>query len=268
VKQYYHFLAWSAFLFLAGLFLLLKNLAVFGPWGEAAWGGLFALAGLGFLIWFVFDSSRWWRVIPGFMLASIGVEILLAWRGVALGDWRGALVMFGLALGFWTVLIVQRDHWWAAMPAGILTVLGALTGLQARLGELAWLTLFFLGLGLVFLLLYLVRFGQTDMHWAGVPAAALLLLGLVTLVSTLAVTGVIAQWWPILLVVGGLGLAIGSLLSKPATSPSPPAENLEAILQQVEVFSKQPRPVGAGAGCDEYDDENEKEDQSAPAAAA
>jgi hypothetical protein len=221
-------LAWAAFLFFAGLFLLLKNLAVFGIWGEAAWGGLFALAGLGFLVWFVFDSGRWWRAIPGFTLASIGTEILLAWRGITLGDWRGALIMFGIALGFWTVLIVHRDNWWAVMPAGILTVLGALSGFHARLGELGWLASFFLGLGLIFLLLYLARFGQEDTHWAGVPAAALLLLGAVTLFGAFAITGIIAQWWPILLVAGGLGLAIGSLIPRSTPQPISPAVDFNA----------------------------------------
>ncbi|MCX6029991.1 MAG: hypothetical protein NT169_11935 [Chloroflexi bacterium] len=226
--------AWAAFLFLAGVFLLLKNLAVFGIWGEAAWGGLFALAGLGFLVWFVFDSGRWWRAIPGFTLASIGAEILLSWQHVNLGDWRGALVMFGLALGFWTVLIVHRDNWWAVMPGGILTLLGVLNGvngLQGRLSQEGWLALFFLGLGLVFALLYLVRFGQEDTHWAGVPAAALLLLGVVTLFGAFAVPAIIAQWWPLLLIVAGVGLALGSLTRThpPATPTVAPVEDFAAI---------------------------------------
>jgi len=226
-----HSLAWAAFLLLAGVFLFLKNLALFGVWGEAAWGGLYALAGLGFLVWFIFDSGRWWRAIPGFTLASIGAEILLTWQQVNLGDWRGALVMFGLALGFWTVLIVHRDNWWAVMPGGILTLLGLLNGvngLQGRLSQEGWLALFFLGLGLVFALLYLVRFGQEDTHWAGVPAAALLLLGVVTLFAAFAVPPIIAQWWPLLLVVGGVGLAIGSLPRRAAAPPVAAVEDFAA----------------------------------------
>ena len=47
----------------AGIFLLLKNLNVFGLWGDAIWGALFALVGLGFLIWFLIDFERWWAPV-------------------------------------------------------------------------------------------------------------------------------------------------------------------------------------------------------------
>ncbi len=242
-------LAWSAFMVLAGLFLLLKNLAVFGVWGEAAWGGLFALAGLGFLVWFVLDSGRWWRAIPGFTLASIGAEILLTWRGVDLGDWRGALVMFGLALGFWAVLIVHRDNWWAVMPGGILTLLGALNGingLQGRLSQEGWLALFYLGLGLIFALLYVLRFGQVDTRWAGVPAAALFLLGVVTLFGAFAPPAIIGQWWPLLLIVAGAGLAIGVFAAhRPVPEPVKPVEAFDAVppAAGASVISSLPQPL-------------------------
>ncbi len=191
-------LGWAIFLLLAGVFLLLKNLKVFDRrWGDGIgdgiWGGLFAAAGLGFLIWLLFNfQSGWqshaWGAIPGFTLLSVGAMLLLEWR--------------------------------AAIPAGVLTVVGVLLGFQERLSELGWLALFFLGLAVVFGLLYLVRAGQPDSRWAAIPAAALALLGVVTLVSAIGPTSEVLKWWPVLLLVGGLGLLLGALGRPSAVKPA------------------------------------------------
>lgn len=222
-------LGWAAFLLVAGLFLLLKNLNLFGMWGEVAWGGLFAAAGLGFLIWLLFDFGHWWRAVPGFTLLSIGALVLVGWRGVDLGDWAAALVMFGLALGFWASALMARDNWWAVIPAGVLTVLGALTGLREQLSAAAWLAAFLIGVGLVFLLLYLVRLRQHDSRWAAIPAGALVLFGIVTLAGTLGSTSLAARWWPTLLLAVGLGLAVILLLRPAAGQPQPVEPPPDAI---------------------------------------
>ena len=219
MKRANEMLAWALFLLVAGIFLLLKNLGVFKQWGEVIWGGLFAAVGLAFIIWFIIDRERWWRAIAGFTLLGIGAVILLGWQNVELGDWRGALVLFGVALGFWAVLLAHADNWWAVIPAGVLTVVGLLVGLHADLTQAGWLAALLVGLGLVFALLYLVRFGQHDTHWAGIPAAALLLVGVVTLVGALGVATPVQQWWPILLVAAGLALLLISLLSRRHRGP-------------------------------------------------
>jgi len=214
-----HRLAWAVFLLFAGAFLLLNNLKVFREFGDGIWGGLFALVGLVFLIWFLIDRQRTWRAIAGFPLLTIGILLLLTWRGIDLGVWQAALVMFGVALGFWTVLLSGHDNWWALIPAGVLTLMGVLIGFQARLSEAAWLAVFFLGLAVVFGLLYLLRLGQQDTGWAGVPAAAFLLIGIVTLAGASNLAGPVAQWWPILLLVAGVIMLILALRSPKSSAP-------------------------------------------------
>lgn len=213
-------LAWAGFLLFAGVFLLLKNLGVFDPWGEAIWGGLFVAAGLGFLIWFLFGVGQWWRAVPGFTLLSVGALVLLGWRGLDLGDWRAALPLLGMALGFWTALLTHADHWWAVIPAGALTLFAALTGLQARLGEAFWLAILFLGLGLIFLLVYLPR--RHTARWASIPAATLSLLGVVTLVDALQPAAVIAQWWPTVLLFAAVGMLVIALTGRQPAEPVTP----------------------------------------------
>jgi len=201
---------WALFLVLAGIFLLLKNLGVFRQWGDAVWGGIFVVGGIGFLIWYLTDLQRWWRSLAGFALLASGVVILLQWRQIELGDWTTAILLLGVALGFWAVLIAHRDMWWSVIPAGVLTVLAVLVGLQAQLTETTLLAVFFVGLGAVFCLVYLIGSAESDTHWAAIPAAALLLLGLVTWVAALNPSGLVGQWWPVLLVAGGLAVFVVS----------------------------------------------------------
>ncbi len=223
MKRFREALAWAGALLVIGIFLLLKNLGIFGKWGDLIWGALFAAVGLGFLIWFVVNLERWWRAIPGFTLLGIGAWLILQWRNVALGEWNGTLVLFAMALGFWAVALVRGEHWWAVIPAGVLTVLGGLFRFWSQLTDLGRMTMLVAGIGLVFALLYLIRFGQRDTRWAGVPAAALLLLGLVTLMQALNLPEAIATWWPILLVVAGIGIGVGVLGLRGARQPAAPA---------------------------------------------
>jgi len=214
---------WGLFLLLGGIFLLLWKLGVMGPWGDLAWGAIYALAGLGFLIWFAFGVSQWWRAIPAFTLLSIGAMIILGWRGVNLGEWRAPIVLFGMALGFWAIVIVRKEHWWALVPAGVLTTVGVLFGLWSRLTDAGRPAVLYIGIGLVFLLLYAIRYDEADARWASVPAGALLLLGVATLAAALELPGVLADWWPISLVVAGLVLTtLGFAVRRPAAvAPAP-----------------------------------------------
>ncbi|MGQ9766141.1 MAG: hypothetical protein ACUVR4_04330 [Anaerolineae bacterium] len=223
MKRYTEALIWAGVLLLVGVFLLLRNLGVFGPWGDLAWGALFLAVGLGFLVWFAFDLQRWWRVLSAFSLLGSGAWIVVQWRGIALGEWEGALVLFGMALGFWAVLLVRGEYWWAVIPAGVLTVLGILFGFWSRLTGPGRLTVLVTGIGLVFALLYVIRFGQKDTRWAAVPAGGLILLGLVTLMQSLNLPQVLAVWWPLLLSVAGLGIGAVALGLHGAARPVSPA---------------------------------------------
>ena len=229
MKRTNPFLAWGLFLFAAGVFLLLKNLWVFQQWGQIIWGGIFAAVGLVFVIWFIVDRQRYWRAIAGFALLGIGVLLLIGWPNVSLGTWSGAVVILSVALGFWAVSLVHADNWWAVIPAGVLTVIGLLVGLGADLSQELWLSAFFVGLGLVFLLLYLIRFGQHDTRWAGIPAAALLLVGLVTWIDARGLSAFANQWWPVILILLGIVLLILFLFTRRPSGLKPVAPVQEPL---------------------------------------
>ncbi len=208
MKRFSAALIWGIFLLVAGLFLQLKGLGLFGAWGDLIWGALFAAAGIGFLVWFALDLERWWRAVPGFTLAGVGGLLVLQSQGIQMEAWSSPLALFSMALGFLVVLLTRRQHWWAVIPAGVLTVVGILLGFWSDLTYSSRLAVLFAGIGLVFLLLYAIRFGQPDTRWAAIPAGALLLLGLVTVMQTLRLPVLVMNWWPILLVVAGAGLIV------------------------------------------------------------
>jgi hypothetical protein len=221
-KRFVSRFGWIIFLLLAGVYLLLNNLGIIGPWGDLIWGALFAAIGLGFLIWFFVDRTRWWRVIPGFTLLAAGAVIVLESQQITLGNWAGAIVLFGVALAFWALLLRRGDFWWALLPAGVLTVTSILVGVRAQLSAQVWTAALLIGLGLVFLLLYFTRLGQTDTRWAIIPAGWLLLLGLITLISAFDLPKLIDTWWPALLILLALALLVLAIVRRPKTAPAAP----------------------------------------------
>lgn len=270
---------WGLFLLLAGVFLLLKNLDVFGVWGELAWAVIYALAGLSFLILFFIDTQRWWRAIPAFTLLGIGAGLFLTWRNVELGEWAPSLVLAGLALSFWAILIVRKEHWWALVPAGVLTTVAILLGLWTRLDGTGRMAVLLVGIGLMFLLLYVMRYDEHDARWAAVPAGALLLLGVVVLIDALPLPVWLQDWWPIIMVIAGaLLITLGLTRRKPAavtpaavqgsfeslppapgaavTTDLPPADPIEARKQALGLSKPEASPVpasGSGGELDIYD---------------
>jgi hypothetical protein len=212
---------WGLFLLLGGVFLLLKNLGVFGQWGEIAWAALYAVAGLGFLVWFFTGTENWWRAIPAFTLLGIGGGLFLTTRNAGLAGYGPSLMLLGVALGFWAVLIVRREQWWALVPAGALTTVAVVLALWSRLDPAGRMVVLLFGIGLTWLLLYVFRYNQRDTRWASVPAGALLLLGVVTLVGATPLPEAVRNWWPLALVIGGLALVIAGFAVRKPAGPAP-----------------------------------------------
>jgi len=212
-------LLWAGFFILVGIFVLLWNLGVLDPWGSAIWGGLFVATGVGFVIWFFVDSTRRWEVVAGTALIGGGALVLLQWQNIALGDWRLGLVMLSLALGFWLVALFRPADWWAALPAGVLTLLGLLIGLGRELSPQAFDALFLVGLGAVFGLIYLMRLSKGGARWALIPAVGFVLLGVVSWFNITESSADLLRWWPLALIAGGILLGVVSVSRRRTPAP-------------------------------------------------
>jgi len=193
----------GAALILGGILMLLDKTGLLTGATDFFWAGLLALGAGIFLFWFFNDRSKWWAAIPGFTLAGMAASTLLLDR---IG-WGGLAFLGGIGVGFWAVYVRQPAQWWAIIPGGVLLTLGFTSALTEafNIGETGGV--FFVGLGLTFLLVALLA----RMKWAYIPAALLLLLGL--MLGTPFV-GVLEYAWIGILLIAGLALVISAARSK------------------------------------------------------
>ncbi len=214
---------WRIFLGVGMLFLgvvaLLQALNVISFRGDLwafFFGGLFLLGGLVFLAVLVSDRKQWWAAIPGFTLLGLGFLIGV---GTISEDWAefGAVFLFlGISLSFWVIYFLNRNFWWALIPAGITLSLAALIGLDvAGLSEESN----FINLGGVFLFGVAATFGlvailpakEHKTKWAWIPAG---IIFAVSLIAGFAETTYGNYVFPIILVLAGAYLVIRALVKK------------------------------------------------------
>jgi hypothetical protein len=191
-------------LILGGIFFLLQNLGLFAGFSAFIWVILFAAGGLFFLYIFLKDRhDTWWAAIPGCTLLGLATVIFLDDLGPSvLRPLGGPLFLASIAMGFALVYLATPQNWWALFPAGVLATLALVAGVDA-IGIRGFDSggIFFIGLGVTFLVVALLPTEQGhNMRWAFIPAAILILMGL--LIGT-SFTALLEFFWPLALIVGG-----------------------------------------------------------------
>jgi hypothetical protein len=241
-------LGWGAFLLVGGVVFLLHNFGLFGPWLAWIAGAVFAVAGLAFLVRFATSRRQWWLVIPAFTLLGLAATVLLGERGLVPQAWLATVFLGSIGLGFWLLFALDRAHWWAVMPGGMLWVIGVIAAVNqtTRLNDYQQGGLLFIGLGLIFGILYLLRNAQRPLGWAAIPALALILFGAVVLTAERSANAdLIGRLWPLLLVAIGLGLLLGQLRAVGTVTVTIPTPGKKAPKPVVE-----PEPAPAVAVTD------------------
>lgn len=183
-------------LILFGILFLLNNFDIVTISAGSIFAGIFALAGLIFLIVFFLDREQWWALIPGFVLMGVGATILvgeyLTFSGMDIG---GAVMLIFIALPFWIIYILKRDYWWALFPAGALTSIAALTLIPDRLGDVGVSVMFFGWAGTFMLVYFLAK-----QKWAIWPTVGLLAMAVAFLAGAFDIFGYL---WPIVIIGAG-----------------------------------------------------------------
>jgi hypothetical protein len=203
MKRFDYRILIGAALILGGILMLLDKTGLLKGASDYFWAGLLAIAAGLFLFWFFSDSSKWWAAIPGFTLAGMAGSALL--RNAS--GWSGLATLGGIGVGFWAVYFRQRSHWWAIIPGGVLLTLGFTSALTEAFSIVETGGVFFVGLGITFLLVGLLA----RMKWAFIPAAVLLLLGF--FLGTPFV-GVLEYAWIGILMIAGIVLVVSAARSK------------------------------------------------------
>jgi uncharacterized membrane protein HdeD (DUF308 family) len=192
-------------LIVAGLLFLLENLDII-QLGELFWGIILISTGVAFLVFFMRKRQHWWALIPGIILLDLGFLLLLQNYAPDFAELYGGGVLFaGIAVSFFAVYAVSPWNWWAIIPGGVMLTLAGITLIEPYV-ENQGLGVgggFFLGLGLTFLLVYILPAPGGRNTWAIFPSAALFLMGILILVSAEELINYI---WPTFLILLGVAL--------------------------------------------------------------
>ncbi|RME91400.1 MAG: hypothetical protein D6770_00460 [Anaerolineae bacterium] len=188
-------------LILAGALLLMEQLGWLRGAFNIFWGMLLALGGLYFLGIFLSRRARGWSAIPAFTLLGLAAATLLP---SSLEILDGLFFLGGIGLGFFALFAANRRQWWALIPGGVLVTLGVISVLDEIPGTETD-GVFFVGLGLTFLLVALLPGERRRLGWAYIPAAALLILGLVLGVPYFPWSNYL---WPVILLIAGVYLIL------------------------------------------------------------
>lgn len=195
---------WGLLLVGAGLLFLLQNLGLIHDLSGLVWAALFGLGGAIFLYFFLNDRHHaWWAALPGCALLGLaGVIFLGDYAPAPLDQLSGGLFLGSIGAGFGLVYLTDPRKWWALIPGGVMVTLGIVAAADEIGPGLDSGGLFFIGLGLTFLLVALAPGGEAR-RWALIPAAVLLVMGTMLGLSALAMFG---SLWPVALIAGGLYL--------------------------------------------------------------
>lgn len=212
---------WAAVLVIGGVMLLIFNyglLHAYEPLAQWITAGALAVGSVGFFLSVARTPVAWWRLIPAWTLLALAAMVMLSTMEGVGGPLVAAVLFWGLGLAFGHIYLRGRaENWWAIMPGGFLTVLGAVIALSGWVQSLELLgAVLFGGLGIVFLLLTFVG-GKLRHWWALVPGSILLLFGLFVLGGGGVNGGGTLRWWPIMAI--AIGLFIGWQALRPAPAP-------------------------------------------------
>jgi hypothetical protein len=212
----------------AGVIFLLQSFGYLKDAGDIFWSLAFGVAGASFLYMFWLDRVQWWPLIPGFSLLGVGGLIAINAIAPRLGDVLGApLLMAGISLSFWIIYYMRRENWWAIIPGGVMAALAVFLALEAIFTE-GMVGFFFLGLGLTFVLVAYLPTPREQLRWALIPAAVLLIMGVIFIVAEVELFRFVG---PLALVVLGVYFIARNFMSR--TNPQDVLEEGSSLSEDV-----------------------------------
>jgi hypothetical protein len=175
---------WGLVLIIGGVLFLLENLGIIQG-SDLFWGGCLLIGGILFVAYYLGNRQHWWPIIPGIILAALGLLVLITSFVPGFEGWLGGtMVLGGIGLSFFIVYLANRSAWWAIIPGGALITLAVVAALDVSGSESLVGGVFFLGLGLTFLLVAILPNPTGSMKWAWIPAGVLSLLGVIVFLAS------------------------------------------------------------------------------------
>ena len=192
----------GAFLLFVGALILIQNLSLFkSEVGSIVGAGIYGAFFIFLILQYSKDTTQsWWLIIGVFLLG-------LALSNVAylIESLEKFSSIFGVAfagIGFVLVYLLDRTNWWALVPGSIFFSLGVIRYLELNSQDTPTNGIIFLGMGIAFLLMFLIPSNQGRMNWPLIPAVILFAIGATaSLNQDLNIFTIVG---PSLLILGGL----------------------------------------------------------------
>jgi hypothetical protein len=163
---------------------------------------------------FIKNPGHWWILIPSSVMLGVFGVLTIDSLGILHGLDEGSFMLFAIATGFWIIFVTQKKHWWAGIPAGILTTIAFMVALGSIVHGINFEGPFImLGFGLTFAMLW-ARRANDSTHWAIWPAMILSSISLLILAAEH-----LALLWPLFII--GLGIWLIGRNIFPATHKAP-----------------------------------------------
>jgi hypothetical protein len=143
---------------------------------------LFAIAIPFLVVYFRNKKENWWALIPAYVMIVIGALIGLTEVFNVDDDIIGPSILFAIAIPFLVVYFINRENWWALIPAYAMIVIGTMVGLIETdvLGDLLIPAYIMLAIAIPFFVVY---FRNNENWWALIPGGITGLIGLGFLIS-------------------------------------------------------------------------------------
>lgn len=154
-----------------GVLALLSNSGFFGVFPAFVW--VVALFGAGAAVWILGPN---YFNFPQRLVIFAGIGILAT---VTSGSFSGTAATGFIAMGFALVYLNGPRHWWALIPAGVMSGACLVTTLEILFPRWDTGPLFLLVLAGTFSLLYLLPRERGGQRWALIPAVVLILVTVV-----------------------------------------------------------------------------------------
>lgn len=195
---------------IGGIVFLLENMEIVSL-GEIFWGIVLTGVGLACVIFFFRHRPNWWALIPGIILITLGSQQLINFASPGFEEAFGDVyILAGIGVSFFAVYLAAPYNWWAIIPGGIFITLAGISLFdEIMVEEASTGGGFFIGLGFTFLLVFIFPSPNNRNTWAIFPALALLLMGVLVLISSEQIINYI---WPLVLIAIGLVLVVRNLV--------------------------------------------------------
>jgi len=145
--------------------------------GEILASTVLLLVAIPFLVVFLLNRGNWWALIPSWVLLSISLMIFLLDQNILSGGIVPLFVLSSIGLPFLVVYLLNRENWWALIPAYIMFDVGIMVALiDARLlNDLAIPAYVMFSIALPFFFVYLIN---RKNWWALIPGGITAVIGL------------------------------------------------------------------------------------------